>query len=131
LAKLPETRESEKCVTPDSPNVGIATPAEKRQTPVIENEMIWKVVLMSNAKGVRVVGPMGERYDEVLTPEALALLGALHREFDSRRRDLLALRGQRAAMRAAGEVFAFLPDTVSALRKLSHFRSLKTSPLFV
>jgi hypothetical protein len=30
---------------------------------------------------VRVVGPMRERYEEVLTPEALGLLGVLHREF--------------------------------------------------
>lgn len=73
--------------------------------------MNWKVALMSNADGVRVIGPMHERYDEVLTPEALALLGALHREFDGRRRELLALRIERAAKRAAGEVFDFLTET--------------------
>ena len=71
--------------------------------------MIWKVALMSNADDVRVVGPMDERFDEVLTPEALALLAALHREFDGRRRDLLAQRVERAAKRAAGEVFVSYP----------------------
>jgi len=66
---------------------------------------------MSNTDDVRVIGPMHERYDEVLTPEALGLLGALHREFDGRRRELLALRVERAAQRAAGGVFDFLTET--------------------
>ena len=66
---------------------------------------------MSNADDVRVIGPMHERYDDVLTPEALGLMGALHREFDDRRRELLALRVERAAQRAAGGVFDFLTET--------------------
>lgn len=72
-----------------------------------------EVVPMTNADGVRVVGPMHERYDEVLTADALALLGVLHREFDGRRRELLALRAGRTAKRAAGEVFDFLTETRS------------------
>ena len=66
---------------------------------------------MSDARDVRVIGPMHERYDEVLTPEALALLGALHREFDGRRLELLALRTKRVAKLAAGGVFDFLAET--------------------
>ena len=59
------------------------------------------------------IGPMRERYGEVLTPEALALLGALHREFDGRRLELLALRTKRVAKLAAGGVFDFLAETRS------------------
>ena len=41
---------------------------------------------MALPDGIRVVGPDAERYDEVLTPEALRFLGRLHDTFDSRRR---------------------------------------------
>ena len=51
---------------------------------------------------VRVDGPMRDRYDEVLTSEALDFLADLHRRFDGRRRELLALREQRYAELAAG-----------------------------
>ncbi len=56
---------------------------------------------------------MHERYDEVLTSEAIALIGDLHREFNDRRRELLALRAERAAERAAGAVLDFLSETRS------------------
>ena len=42
---------------------------------------------MTIPAGVEVTGPMHERYDEVLTPEALGFLADLHRTFDARRRD--------------------------------------------
>ena len=61
--------------------------------------------------GIRVVGPDGERYDEVLTPEALIFLGRLHNTFDERRRDLLAERGKRRGRIAAGEDPDFLAET--------------------
>ena len=61
--------------------------------------------------GIRVVGPDGERYDEVLTPEALIFLGRLHNTFDERRRDLLAERGERRGRIAAGEDPDFLAET--------------------
>jgi malate synthase len=62
--------------------------------------------------GVEITGPMHERYDEVLTPEALALLAALHRSFDARRRELLDARQVRQADLAAGGTFDFLPETL-------------------
>lgn len=68
---------------------------------------------MSFLSDIRIVGTMHDRYDEVLTPNAVALIGALHREFDGRRRELLALREERAVRRAQGEVFDFLPETRS------------------
>jgi malate synthase len=60
-----------------------------------------------------VVGQLRDRYDEVLTPEALRFLAELHRRFDSRRRDLLALRDQRYAELAAGGTLDFLAETKS------------------
>lgn len=82
---------------------------------------------MSNADVAQVVGPMHERYDEVLTPAALALLGALHREFDHRRRELLVLRAERAVKRAAGEVFDFLDET-RVIREDTTWRVAKPAP---
>ena len=60
---------------------------------------------------VRVDGPMRDRYDEVLTSEALDFLADLHRRFDGRRRELLALREQRYAELAAGGTLDFLSET--------------------
>jgi len=66
---------------------------------------------MSAAEGVRVTGPTGARFDEVLTPEALEFLADLHRRFDGRRRELLAARDERYAELAAGGTLGFLPET--------------------
>ena len=66
---------------------------------------------MSTTDGVRIDGPMKDRYDEVLTEEALAFLADLHRRFDGRRRELLALRDERYAELAAGGTLDFLADT--------------------
>ncbi len=38
---------------------------------------------------VSVTGPMHDRYDEILTPDELDMLGALHREFEPQRRELI------------------------------------------
>src|SRR3954447_26257492 len=61
--------------------------------------------------GVEITGPMHDRYDEILTPEALTLLAALHRSFDARRRELLEARQARYADLAAGGTLDFLPET--------------------
>ena len=61
--------------------------------------------------GVTVTGPREDRFDEVLTPAAGRLLARLHREFDRRRRELLAARDQRYAELAAGGTLGFLPET--------------------
>ena len=52
---------------------------------------------MLTLEGVSIRGALGERYDEVLTPEALEFLVQLHRRFAARRKELLA-----AACAAAG-----------------------------
>ena len=61
--------------------------------------------------GVQVTGPMGPRFDEVLTSEALDFLADLHRRFDARRRELLTARDTRYAALAAGGTLDFLPET--------------------
>jgi malate synthase len=62
-------------------------------------------------EGVEIRGPMGPRYDEVLTLEALELLGDLHRRFDGRRLELLEARRVRQERFDAGELPDFLPET--------------------
>jgi malate synthase len=61
--------------------------------------------------GVAIHHPLGPRYAEILTPEALELLTALHRRFDARRSQLLQARASRQARYNAGELPDFLPET--------------------
>ena len=51
--------------------------------------------------------------DRVLTPEALDFVAALHREFDPRRRELLARRAERSQRFRSGEMPDFLAETES------------------
>src|SRR6185312_8668379 len=44
-----------------------------------------KVGRMGNATGVEITGPIGARFTEILTEEALSFLADLHRRFDGRR----------------------------------------------
>ena len=52
---------------------------------------------------VEVRGPAEGRSDEILTGEALAFVAGLHREFEPRRRELLAERAARQLRLDAGE----------------------------
>jgi malate synthase len=61
------------------------------------------------AVGIR--GASGERFDEVLSPNALAFVEALHRRFDPTRRELLRVRGERRADAARTGRLDFLPET--------------------
>ena len=53
------------------------------------------------------------RTDDVLTADAVSFLTDLEREFDGRRRELLARRAERLGALAAGELPDFLPETAS------------------
>jgi malate synthase len=66
---------------------------------------------MPGTEGVEITGPAGDRYDEILTPEALGLIAALHRELGARRAELLAARDRREADLIAGGTLDFLPET--------------------
>jgi malate synthase len=62
-------------------------------------------------QGVAVNGAMAARFDEILTPEALAFVADLHRRFDPTRKRLLALRAERQKRFDAGETPDFLSET--------------------
>ncbi|WP_326637360.1 malate synthase A [Streptosporangium sp. NBC_01755] len=61
--------------------------------------------------GVEINGPGQDRFDEILTPEALAFVATLQREFDGRRLELLQARQARQAELSAGGTLDFLPET--------------------
>ncbi len=60
---------------------------------------------------IDVVGRLGERYDEILTPEAIAFLAALHQRFAGRRHDRLADRMRRRYEIGNGRDPKFRDDT--------------------
>jgi malate synthase len=64
-------------------------------------------------KGLRVLGPDHPGFNQILTPEALALVVALHRAFEPRRQALLAARAERQKAFDAGRLPDFLPETQS------------------
>nr|MDP9496816.1 malate synthase [Actinomycetota bacterium] len=61
--------------------------------------------------GVEVRGEWRNGYEQVLTEEALTLLGQLERKFGPRRRELLEARRRRDVELAAGQLPDFRPDT--------------------
>jgi len=73
--------------------------------------LLMGAVSMVSVSGVDITGPSGDRYDQILTSEAVAFLADLHRTFDGRRRELLAARDRRYAMLADGDTFDFLDWT--------------------
>ena len=66
---------------------------------------------MDTPEGIVVTGPMHDRFDEVLTPQALELVGLLHRELGVRRVELLGRRGERSRVLAEGGTLDFLGET--------------------
>src|SRR5574343_2084024 len=61
--------------------------------------------------GVQINAPIGARYEEILTTEALEFVAKLHRAFEPRRQELLKARIERQARIDAGETPNFLPET--------------------
>src|ERR687896_267431 len=57
---------------------------------------------------IDIQAPAGDRYDEVLTDDALALVARLHDELDDRRRSLLAVRQERQAELDEGGTLDFV-----------------------
>lgn len=66
--------------------------------------------------GVAIHQHVGLRYEEILTPEALEFLAALHRRFEPRRSQLLHARGARQARYNAGDLPDFLRETADIRR---------------
>jgi malate synthase len=61
--------------------------------------------------GVVIKGPMGPRYDEILTPEAVGFVAELQRKFNETRKRLLKLRAERQKQFDGGALPDFLPET--------------------
>ncbi|MEA2594224.1 MAG: malate synthase [Thermomicrobiales bacterium] len=69
--------------------------------------------MANGTSGIEVVGAVPADVAHVLSPEALAFVAALHREFNPTREALLARRVERQAEIAAGKRPAFLEETRS------------------
>ena len=74
---------------------------------------------MPGTDGVEITGPAGDRYDEILTPGALALIARLQRELGPRRAGLLADRVTRQDQLSAGAMLDFLDGTRGIREDLS------------
>ncbi|MDP2241033.1 MAG: malate synthase A [Burkholderiales bacterium] len=61
--------------------------------------------------GVEILGAVTPAFSEILTPQALAFIAKLARKFESRRRELMALRARRQDEFDAGKLPGFLPHT--------------------
>lgn len=62
-------------------------------------------------QGVAINAPLTPEFETILTPDALALVASLHRQFEGRRRALMAARDRRQAELDAGRLPDFLPET--------------------
>ncbi len=60
---------------------------------------------------IEVRGEVKPEWDAILSDEALAFVAALHKEFNARRKELLAAREERKKRLDAGELPDFLPET--------------------
>ena len=69
---------------------------------------------LSLPAGLQIQAPVSADFATVLTPDALALVARLHRQFEPRRRELLAARQARVARLDAGE----RPDFLEATRQV-------------
>jgi malate synthase len=66
---------------------------------------------MAAGNGIEIIGPPGDRFEEILTPDALNLVAMLQRDFGARRAELLAARAVRQQELLAGGTLDFLPET--------------------
>ena len=69
--------------------------------------------MSANADRLVVTGPSAPRFDEILTPEALAFVAELHGRFDADRRALLEFRKERQVFFDNGGLPDFLPETAA------------------
>jgi len=66
---------------------------------------------MAAGNGIEIIGPPGDRFEEILTPDALNLVAMLQRDFGAKRAELLAARAARQQELLAGGTLDFLPET--------------------
>jgi len=82
---------------------------------------------MPGTERVEITGPYGDRYDEILTPQAIDLIAALHAELGPRRSELLAARRRRQAELSGGAMLDFLPET-AGIREDQAWRVAQPAP---
>jgi malate synthase len=82
---------------------------------------------MPGTERVEITGPYGDRYDEILTPQAIDLIATLHAELGPRRSELLAARRRRQAELSGGAMLDFLPET-AAIREDPDWRVAAPAP---
>ncbi len=63
------------------------------------------------AEGVEFTAPIPDEFAEILTPEAVAFVATLSREFGGRVEEILQKRAERQERIDAGEMPDFLPET--------------------
>jgi malate synthase len=63
------------------------------------------------SSGIELHGAVEDRFEEVLTPDALEFVAELERRFGGRRREVLERRAARRRRLSAGELLDFLPET--------------------
>jgi malate synthase len=82
---------------------------------------------MPGTERVEITGPYGDRYDEILTPQAIDLIAALHAELGPRRSELLTARRRRQAELSGGAMLDFLPETAE-IREDASWRVAEPAP---
>ncbi len=82
---------------------------------------------MPGTERVEITGPNGDRFEEILTPQAIDLIGRLHAELGPRRQELLAARRQRQAEFSRGVLPDFLPETAH-IRSDPNWRVAEPAP---
>jgi malate synthase len=82
---------------------------------------------MPGTERVEITGPYGDRYDEILTPQAIDLIAALHAELGPRRSELLTARRRRQAELSGGAMLDFLPETAE-IREDASWRVAAPAP---
>jgi malate synthase len=68
---------------------------------------------LQSPTGVEILGPAGDEFGTILTPEALEFVARLQREFGARREELLARRVGRQMAFDGGELPNFLTETAA------------------
>ena len=82
---------------------------------------------MPGTERVEITGPYGDRYDEILTPQAIDLIAVLHAELGPRRSELLTARRRRQAELSGGAMLDFLPETAE-IREDASWRVAPPAP---
>ena len=82
---------------------------------------------MPGTERVEITGPYGDRYDEILTPQAIDLIAGLHAELGPRRSELLTARRRRQAEVSGGAMLDFLPETAE-IREDASWRVAAPAP---